>query len=471
MRPRFPAARLRGLAPALALAALPAFLAGAAVDAQEAAGPVVARGRQLELTASELERTLVARYAHSDEGRDVLKLLLHSRVIERLAGEQGLSASAEDVDRLWRKLDLETKARGEAQGLAAELRRKGLAEGEFRDYLRLSILQERLARAALGAAEDAPVSGDQQEVWLQQAMEERGTSLPAPPWPDGIVARCGEVVVREAELGAALRRRLPAADVRETAWHLLLLRGIERRMPDLSAGARERAIDAEMARRRAEVEGQSAAQGVRFEQIVGARGTTVEALRADPSVRIAALSRLWVDRTRGADGLRAAYEAERSLFEGLHGRSVAARLHFLKAAKYANELNPRTFDEAEAELARLGRTLASDADLEAWARQYSEDPASRASGGDLGWVTRRDPRVPAAVPAALFRFLDTGGTLPAGGKAIGPVRLESGSALLWMRDVRESPPWEQMAEHVHEELRRRFLKDVLPPGEMELLAP
>jgi len=171
------------------------------------------------------------------------------------------------------------------------------------------------------------------------------------------------------------------------------------------------------------------------------------------------------------DGLRETYESDRALFEGLHGRAVASHLHFLKAAKYRNELNPRTFEDAEQELRKLTGELGNTDDFVAWARQYSEDPASRQSGGDLGWVTRRDPRVPAAIPRAIFEFLDTGGTIPPGGRALGPVRLESGSGLLWITAVRESPPWEEMSAHVHEELRRRFLLDVLPPNEMELLSP
>ena len=63
------------------------------------------------------------------------------------------------------------------------------------------------------------------------------------------------------------------------------------------------------------------------------------------------------------------------------------------------------------------------------------------------------------------------GTIPPAGRALPPVRLESGSALLWVGALRESPPWEEMSAHVHEELRRRFLRDVLGPQEVELLPP
>lgn len=471
MKRRIP---LRRLAPVLLVLFQAASASVAAPGApganEEADDPIVARGRDLTLRASELEATLVRRFAVTSQGRDILKLLLNSRVLEELGQARGLAVGAKEVDALFRRLDLQARASGSPQGLLGELAQKQLTLEEFREYLRLSILQERLAREALGIPEDRPVSGDQQEVWLQQQMIERGLDWPPPPWPNGIVARCGDVVVRERELGRELRKRLPGDEVRESAWHVLLLRGIEQRMPDLSAEARGRALDAEMDRRRAKV-GAAGVQGVSFEEIVGSRGTTIAALRADPSVQIAALSWLWVDRTSGPEGLRATYEAERALFEGLYGRAVRAHLHFLKAAKYENELTPRTFEDAEAQLRRLGAKLGGVEDFVAWTQEHSEDPTSRDNGGDLGWVTRKDARVPSAVPEAIFGFLDGGGTIPPGGRALPPVRLESGSALLWVSDVRESPAWEEMSAHVHEELRRRFLRDVLPPQELELLTP
>ena len=67
-----------------------------------------------------------------------------------------------------------------------------------------------------------------------------------------------------------------------------------------------------------------------------------------------------------------------------------------------------------------------------------------------------------AVREALFDFLDTGGDVPAGGLVLGPVRLEKGCTLLWISDVRESPSWEIMMEHVNEELRRRLVEEVMP---------
>jgi hypothetical protein len=375
--------------------------------------------------------------------------------------------SASDLDRRWQELDASIKASGDARGLSGQIADQRLDAREFREYLHVGMLHERLARRALDLPPEAPVTGAQQEVWLDQQMQERGLETFAPPWSDGVLARCGGETVRAEDFGRVLRRRLDPQDVRETCWHILLCRGIERRMPDLSAEARERAVDLEIERRRAKYEQENA--GISFEQYLAAQGRNAGVLRHDPSVLIAALARLWVDQTAGSDGLRETYERERSTFEGLHGRTVRTHMLFLVASRRKNQLNPRTFEEAEAELLRLTDEVGDVADFAALCARRSEEPNTRAAQGDLGWLARADPRWPAALREAIFVELDSGLEVPPEGVRLGPVRLDTGSAVLWISALRESPSWEVMSEHVHEELRRRFLRSVLLDTEVELV--
>jgi len=451
---------------AAAGAARPADPDQGPTDAPATDSPVVATGKDLVLTRAELLPVLLQRYALSERGRELLRLELQSRVLLRLAEERGVEISDREVERRWKSLDEAVRASGDPRGLAGQIADQGLGADEFRDYLRVSMMHERLTRLALDLPPEAQVTGAQQEIWLDQEMGERGLETHAPPWTDGVIARCGDVELRAEELGLTLLRRLDPAEIRETCWHLLLAKGIERRMPDVSPEARARAADAEVERRRRRAERENPA--VRFEQVLAAQGRNLEVMRNDPSVTIAALSRLWVDRTAGPDGLRATYERERAFFEGRFGKAAETHMLFLVAARYRNQLNPRTYEDAEAELARLLETVGDTADFAALATRASEEPNTRANGGDLGWVTRLDPRWPAPLREAVFAELDAGKALPATGSAVGPVRLDAGSAVLWVSAVRESPPWEQMAEHVHEELRRRFLLDVLPDTEVRM---
>jgi hypothetical protein len=457
----------------LLASALASAVQEAAVPRPPSKDPVVARGKNgLELKRSELEEALLERFGLSQTGRELLDLLLKSRLLEQLARENGLTVSDADVARRWDELEKRARAAGEKGGLAGEIEESGLSQSQFREFLRLSLVQERLTRAALGLDPSAEVPGEKQEIWLEQELARRGFEILPPPWKDaagsaGIVARCGDVVIARDDFASFLAARLPREDVRETCWHLLLLAAIERRMPDLAPRALERAIDAEIERRRARHALEYPA--ITFEQRLGATGKTLELLRREPSVRIAALTRLWVDRTAGPEGLRQAYEKERALFEGRFGEAVRAHMLFRVAGRFVNDLCPRTFEDAEDELEEFGQRARSLDEFTALVERFSEEHSTKKQKGELGWVTRADPRVPAAISAAIFDLRDSGGKIPPGGRLVGPVRLDSGAALLWVSELRATPSWEEMAEHVHEELRRRFVEELLPRGELELL--
>jgi len=289
------------------------------------------------------------------------------------------------------------------------------------------------------------------------------------------VARCGDITITTEELGSELLTKLDSTDIRETAWHMLLLKSLEEHMPDLSAKARAAAVHKEMQRRRAKTEAMAAGQGqkVSFEDVLHARGTSVDFLQSDPSVAIAALSRLWIDRTEGDDGLRRTFEAERGYFEDHFGTALHTYAHFLVAGAFQNDVVKRSFADADAELEKLKTKLTDLAGFQAWAAKYSEDPTSRSTKGNLGWITRADPRFPESMRKALFEYADgltaAGNKIPATGKLIGPIHFESGSALLLVTALRPTPGWDQMREIVNEELRRRLIEKLMPLDAVEMV--
>jgi hypothetical protein len=433
----------------------------------EAGGDVAARGNGgLVASLDEVERVLLNRYGASSIGQDLLDLLLKAQLLEALAEEEGIQIGPRDVAQRWTELDKQTRAAGLVGGILAEIESKGFTPEEFREFLRVAIIQERLARQALGIADDDAVTGDQQEVWLEQEMATRGFERPAPPWPEGFVARCGQVEVGVDDYADFLRRRLPRNQISETCWHVLLMKGLEGRMPDLAPAALDRAIDADIARRRAEHVLEY--PQISYEQRLGATGRTIQSLREDPSVRIAALSRIWVDRNHGTDGLRKTYEDERAFFDGRFGTAVHTDMLFLVAGRFANELVKRTYENADEELERIVSRVGNTDDFAALAGQLSEEPNSKEKDGELGWITSADPRYPKPLCAAVFEVVNTGGKIPIEGRAVGPVHLDTGSTMLWVSGIRESPSWEVMSEHVHEELRRRFMEDVMPRNSVEV---
>jgi hypothetical protein len=443
-----------------------AILLAACALAQVEEAPA-ARGKDgLTVSRAALEALVLERHGYGEKGRELLDLFLKARLLDSLAAQRGIVIGGAEVAQRWRELEKRSQAGG--LPLRDEIERRNLSDAQFREFLRLALVQEKLTRAALGLAPGTEVPGDKQEVWLQQEIAARGLEiLPPAAGTDGILARCGEIAVTRAEFARFLCERLECQELEESAWHALLLQAIERSMPDLSRPARERAVEEELARRRRKHDAEFPA--ITFEQRLGATGRTLDGLRRDPSVSIAALSRLWVERTAGPEGVRRAYEEERELFESRYGEAVRAALLFRVAGRFVNDLCPRTFEQAEEELRKLAKRVSSQEEFSAQVERMSEDPGTKKQRGDLGWVTRGDARVPRELREALFHVLATGGTISEPGRLVGPVRLDSGVALLWAAARRASPGWEEMAERVHEELRRRFIDRVMPRASVELV--
>jgi len=119
---------------------------------------------------------LVTRRVLSEDGREALKHLANSMVLDRLAHENGIAVPDAVVEARWKDLDEQVRASGDAEGIAGMMRKARLTPDEFRKYLRLSFVQETLTRRALGLDDATEVRGEQQEIWMEEAMRARGTA-------------------------------------------------------------------------------------------------------------------------------------------------------------------------------------------------------------------------------------------------------------------------------------------------------
>lgn len=432
-----------------------------------------ARAGETTLNWEEVDRLLLDRHALSESGREALLHLIKSRLLDVLARETGLKVAESTIDE--RVTELERELRMDPRfprGLADMLAGEGMSMATFRDFLRLAVVQETLARRALGIPSEQPITGEQQEMWLEGVIAERGLEELPDPWDDGVVCRLGEVTITRDEFLVHLRSRTDAADVRDGCYQLLLRKRILARMPDLSPAALKRAVEEEIRRRKNKVSADPRYQGVAYERLLAAQGIRVDAWTEDPSVQIAALARLWVERSFSADDMKRVYADEREYFDGLFGEAVESWIVFLNAVKFENDLQRRSFDEAHRQLQEAGEAIATRAEFQALAEQLSEDPASRGRKGLLGWVTREAPRHAAEVRAVVFGHLDGARFDPDGPpddpkRLVGPVRTPAGCMLLWLGRRRPAPAWETMIVHVHTELRRRFIEESLQRSAVE----
>jgi hypothetical protein len=184
---------------------------GQIVQARE---ELAASAPDVELTRKEFDALVLDRHAMSEIGRGALKHLLRARLLDRLAGESRLVVGEAEIDKKWKELEQSVVAAGEAENLDDYLKKKRVTRAKLREFLRLAIVQERLAGAALGVPAGRTVNGEQQEMWLDQIVQQRGTQLLPPPWKDGIAARCGDLEISLADFlshleGPTRERRHP----------------------------------------------------------------------------------------------------------------------------------------------------------------------------------------------------------------------------------------------------------------------
>jgi len=435
-----------------------------APQAPEAADEfVVARAGGTELRWKELDELLLLRHGMSTEGREALKHLSETRLVEVAAREAGIAIDEQDLDVRVQQLEQQMVAKS-GQTLDQQLSGARITRPEFRYFLRVSMQQEELTRRALGLKAGAEVSSDQARLWVQQAFTERQYSEFAPPWSDGIVARATGFEVSTQDYVHYLRRRVLPDELRQDIFQFLLCRGVRARMPDVAQARIDEYVQKEIERRRRDAASDPKYKGMPYERILQAQGLSLDALTRDPGVIVSALSKLWVDRAYDAETLKRTYQEAREQYDNLFGEAIDVSLLSLNAGQFKNQFVSRTFAEAEAELKRLAAGVKSLDDFQKAAKQGSEDAPTKESGGALGWVSAGSTGVFPEIRAQVKQRLAAVPTPAqlAGEGLIGPLRTSTGCVLLWLGPRRPAPTWDVMARYVQLELRRHFIEEVLP---------
>ncbi len=425
-----------------------------------------ARAGETTVSWQEFDRLLLTRHAMSQLGRDALMHLLKSKLLAELERESGIKIDTSRIEARIEELQRQLELAGEAGGIEAMLQSQGMTLATFRDFMRLALVQEELARRGLGIPEDRPITGEQQEMWLEGEMQKRGLTEGKPPWSEGPVVSCGKATVYLPEFLVHLRTQLDPEDSREICYQVLLEKRLRARLPDLSSAALDAAVKAEISRREAEVRADPRYKGVAYEQLLSARGIMMDHWPEDPSVRVAALAQLWVERRYDEESLREVYLAERELFDGLYGEGIESWVLFLQAGAFKNDLIKRSFTEAEKELEGLVAKVGSLEEFQALVGKHSEDPKTKEEAGAVGFVTRGGRQLPKVVRDRIFLALDRktfdpSGTPDSKSRLLGPVRMPHGVVILWLGERRPTPVWDTMMFYVHAELRKRFITSSL----------
>jgi hypothetical protein len=410
---------------------------------------------------ADLNDLLIWRDGNGPNGDAALRQLLELRVIKSKGKASGLVITDAMLDERFAELDAEAKAAGTVGGLSAFIAAQGVPLEQFREYLRLSIIHEALTRTALGLPDDAEITGDQQQIWLEQELKDRGYEQHPHPFDDGIVCVSGDVVITRKEYGDHLRSQVDDADEREACYLILLERAVLARMPEVTSEGANKALDREVERRSAEAEANPDYQGVAYEELLKARGLSIEAVRRDPAIRAAALAHEAVDRLHDEASLREVYEEERAAFDGMFGEAVEISILFKNAVEEEDNPLVPSFRKVEQDLRELKAAIAGPEDFVRVVGLHSQDKTTRERGGLLGQITRAgSAKELEGLRSAAFAVVDASPE-KAAGTIIGPIRIEKGVILGLLGARTPAPTWNDMQSHVHRELRRRFLAETL----------
>ncbi|MEZ6020721.1 MAG: hypothetical protein R3F17_11640 [Planctomycetota bacterium] len=135
----------------------------------------------------------------------------------------------------------------------------------------------------------------------------------------------------------------------------------------------------------------------------------------------------------------------------------------MNAGDVVNDLVPRTFDQAEAELNALrGATSTRSKISSVWPPCCTDDIRAREAQGLVGYVRGRTDGVETPVREAVMRAL-VNARAPSPARAR-PVRVQGGMLLLCLGERAVAPTWDIMAQNVHKVLRRRFMIEQLSPS-------
>ncbi|MEM9381959.1 MAG: hypothetical protein AAGB93_18530 [Planctomycetota bacterium] len=417
------------------------------------------------VTFEQLDEVLIWRDGRSPNGQAALRQYLELRTLRHLADQQGLKITEEALLARYEELDAQARTDGVPGGLSGFIESQGVEPAEFRRYLELSMIHAELTRRALGLAADKEPTADQQQLWLEDTLEERKYEEKPHPWSEGVVCVSGDLVIQRDEFGAHLRKQVSEQDRKEALYLILLERAVRARMPEVSGEGVSAALDRELARRRTEAEADPRYKGVTYEQLLDARGLSVESLRRDPAIVAAALAHEVVDRENDDEALRAAYDAEREYFDGLFGESVEVRLLFKNAVDREDDPLRPSFRRVEEEMRAMVEAIEGPEDFLRAVEIHSQDRATRENGGLIGRITSGMPGVPKPIRDAVFRALDGAAKAEGAsveGKIVGPIRLDNGVVLTMLSNRRPAPTWDGMRDNVHREMRRRFLEETLP---------
>ena len=404
------------------------------------------------VTMSQLEKYIATRYAREPVGKDALDYEIRERVLEQEALKRNIRIPDSELQAAIQKIDAGIREQTK-HSLDDELGLKGMDRSTFEAIYRKQLACERMVRADLAVPAGETVGAEQQELWLSEKVN--GAKIVREKLPPGAFALVNGDPITPAQVGATIRLKLSRAEIRDALRNLIGVLLVEARAKEMGLEADAKDIDAAIDRRRERFANNPKMVGITFDQLLQAKGLTIEDLKHDGGVRGEAILYKIGETAYPDEEVDKRYAAEKAKFDGAFGESRKVSWILMHASSDPNTLIKKTYPEVELELKQIAERATSAAEFGRLAGIYSTDTSTRKIGGDLGWLHRAEPGIEPPILAAVFAA-----DAPEG-KVFGPIRNTQGSALLWVHDKRPAPEMKLMRRAVRSELVGEFYRKLL----------
>lgn len=396
------------------------------------------------ISRSDLIMDMSRRHRHSVEGAEARQVLVDRVLVRRAAeakrlmpGAEAVAAELSEMTATIRAsgLDMESYLRGKAMSLAAFKR----------DYVTLALAHKRLVMDELELSDTSEVTPAHLALWLQQERASTPMVIDPKRLPGSVTARIGEHVISNIQFGELLLETMDLDDRKSRIRQIALARLLDARARSLGIEVSPEDARQEVLRNKRRIEADPRYQGLAYEKLLQIQGTSIEEL-ARSEVTVANIQqRRIVLREHPEEELRARLERERAAISKRHGAKRNIHIILLRASDPPNELLPRnyadTLEFAEQLRSKINHGSLRFADA---ARRYSEEPNTKAHGGEVGMLGEIDKNLPPEIMEAAFAC--EAQIVPE------PVRTDGGFFLVWVSKIGEDPSDAQLIAALRSEL-------------------
>ncbi|MCA8968858.1 MAG: peptidylprolyl isomerase [Planctomycetes bacterium] len=377
------------------------------------------------VTWNEFHEELARRHRGKQLGKDSLEHLVEKAIVEREAERRGEKVSKEEIDRYLEMLEKQLAAAD--RSLREHLASRATSLASFRDYIALSRLYERLARADLGLDENTPLDSGRRKLWITEQKRKHTVETDVGKLPQDAAALVDEDPIALADLGLTMARSLVAEERRSILRQMVAYRLLGREAERLGIEITNEHYEKALATKRSEIESspEYSKHGIDLESLLRAQGRSIADMQRGEVFRAEVLIEAIGRKRFTDDDLKAKLEKDPELWDRRVGASREVHRILLAIGEQRNE------EQAIRDAKVLAAKITDAQTFAAAARRFSDDEGSKGRGGRLGWLHREEPGVDEALVAAAFRLEF--------GKVSEPVRDSDGVSLLLVTQATTGP--------------------------------